>query len=88
MFSEGFQIAETAVFVNKGVLIKLLTFCFSNNAGSWNKFYINLAPLSGILHLFIRFGLLFGVGQLHRSAIDPAQGTVQAGDGSGIATHS
>ena len=88
MLIEGFQITEPAVLVNEGVLIELLSLCFTDKAGCRNKFDIDLTSLPWILHLLVRFYLLFGIGKLDGLAIDPAQDTVQAGDGSGIATHS
>ena len=65
MFFKGFQIAESTVFVNKCVLIKLLSFGFSYQADRWNKFYVNLAALSRILHLFVRLGNVFRGWKFH-----------------------
>jgi len=76
---------EPAVLVNECVLEITLAFRFSDQAGFRNIFHINLTPLPRILHLFVRFGFLFGVGELDGFAVDPAQDTIQAGDGSGIA---
>ena len=55
MFLKGFQITETAVFVDECVLIEFLSFRFSDKAGSRNKLDIDLSSLPRILHLFVRF---------------------------------
>ena len=87
MFFVCLKDPKTAVFVDECVL-EVATFLsgFTNQTRLWNKFDINLAPLSWILHLFVRFGFLFRVGQFYRFTVQPAQNTVQTGDGSGIAS--
>ena len=66
-FLEGLQIAKTAVFINKSVLIvvtaALLSIrCgFSNKACRRNIFHIDLNLLTGIPHLFIRLWNIFRV---------------------------
>ena len=72
VFLEGFQVAVSAVLVNECVLIKFLPFCLSDKTGSRNKFDINLTSLPWILHLLVRFYLLFGIGTLGGLAVDPA----------------
>ena len=84
MFLEGFQIAEAAELIDECVLIEFLSFSFPNKTGSGNIFDINLSSLPRILHLFIRFRLLFWIGQLDRLATDATQDTVKTGDGSGV----
>lgn len=61
---KGFQITKPAVFVDEGVLIVFLPCGITDKTGSRHIFNINLYPLTRILHLFIRFGFLFGVGRL------------------------
>ncbi len=84
LFFERFEITESAVFVNEGILIVFLPGSFSHKAGRWNIFHIDLASLSGIVHLFVRFWNVFGVGQFYGFPVDTAQELVQPRDGSGI----
>ena len=91
-FLEGLQIAKTAVFINKSVLIvvtaALLSIrCgFSNKACRRNIFHIYLNLLTGIAHPFIRLWNIFRVWQLDWSTADPAQQLIQPGDRSGVST--
>ena len=55
---------ETGIFINGGKLIKLLAFGLAHDTSIWNKFDVDLHPLAGMLHLFIRFWNIFGVGGL------------------------
>ncbi len=77
--------AETAVLINEGVLKIRFFRRFTDQAGFRNIFNVNLAFLSRISHLLIRFRHLFRVWQFDGLPTDPAKDTVQAGDGSGIA---
>ena len=77
---------EATVFINECVL-KIPAFfsslAYQTNFG--NKFDINLPPLTGILHLFIRFGFFFGIRQFDWFSVDAAKNTIQTGDGSAVA---
>ena len=55
-------------------------------AGRRNKLHVNLKPLSGILHLFIRLGDILGVGRLAGHKPLFAKKTVESGNGTGVAT--
>ena len=57
VFLEGFQIAETAVFVDEGILVIITTvlrcvaYRVADQTCLWNEFHVDLYPLTGILHL-------------------------------------
>lgn len=70
---EGFQVAETAVFIYEGVLIIFFPSCFSNQAVTRDIFHIYLYSLPRIPHFLIRFGNIFRVWQLDGLSVDPAQ---------------
>ena len=61
-----------------------MSFGFSYQADRWNRFYVNLAVLSRILHLFVRLGNVFGVWKFHRHLSMLSQKALQSGDGSNI----
>ena len=92
LFFKRLQIPETAVFIDKGVLIveaaALLgvLYCLSRKTCRRNIFHINLHLLPRILHLFVRFWDIFRVWQLDGIAADSAQQLIQSGDGSVVAT--
>lgn len=70
MFFKCFKISETAVFIDKSVLIVLRSFFLSSNTALRDEFHVDLDALAWVLHLLVRFGLAFGIGQLdcHLSA--------------------
>ena len=82
---KGLQIAETAVLIQEGVLIKLLSGSLSNEAGSRDVLYVYLDPLPRIQHLLVRLGDVLGVRELNGHIACSSQDAVQAGDGPGIA---
>lgn len=55
VFLKGLKITESGIFINDGILIKLLAFGLAHDTSIWNKFDVDLHPLAGMLHLFIRF---------------------------------
>ena len=81
MLFEGFQIAETAVFVDGGVLISLRSRLLTHNARFRDIFYVDLNSLTGIFHLFIGFWDIFGVWQPGGKLVSLTQKTIQAGNG-------
>lgn len=56
MFLKGFEIAETGIFIDESVLVKLLSSDISDQASCGDEFDIDLTALAGILHLFIGLG--------------------------------
>ena len=74
------------VFINKCVLEITFTFRFTDQAGFWNIFHINLDSLPRILHLFVRFGFLFRIRQFDGVTVYPAQSSIQPGDRSSVTT--
>ena len=66
VFLKGFHIAPAGVFINGGILIKLLSFCFIDQTTGRNEFHIDLDPLPGIFHLLIRLGDILGIGEFFR----------------------
>lgn len=85
MFFKCLQITKTAVLVKKSILIEFLPFCFPHQAGSRDEFDVNLSPLAGVLHLLVRLGDVFGIGELYSHLTSLSQKPVQAGDRTGIA---
>ena len=86
MFFEGLQIAESAVFVNEGILIPLCPRFLTHDTHFRNIFHIDLDSLTRVLHLFVRFRDILRIRKLHRKLIPFAQESIQTGDGSGVAT--
>ena len=84
---KGFQIPETAVFVQKGVLVvSALLGSGTDQTVLRNIFDIDLDPLARITHLLIGFWNILGIWQLHRHLTALSQETIQAGDGACIAS--
>ncbi len=82
MLLKCLQIAETAVFVEEGVLIIPAFFGSSTDQTALgNEFDINLYPLARILHLLIRFWDIFRVWQLLRHLSAFTQEAVQPRNG-------
>ena len=77
---------EAAVLVNEGILIIFLLCRFTYEAALWNKFHINLAFLTRMCHLFVRFRDVFRIWKLDRLTVNPTQDLIQSGDGTGVAT--
>ena len=75
VFFESLQIAETAVFIDEGVLVIITAIlcciiqCLPDQARLWNIFHIDLYSLAGISHLFIRLGNILWVWQFHRHLV-------------------
>ena len=86
MFFEGLQIAESAVFVNEGILIPLCPRFLTHDACFRNELHINLNSLAGILHLFVWLRDILWIRKLHRKLIPFTKESIQTGDGSGVAT--
>ena len=64
VFFKGFHIPPAGIFINSGILIKTFAFCFIDQAAGGNEPYVNLDSLSGIGHLFIRFGNVLRIWKL------------------------
>lgn len=86
VFLKGFEIAETAELVKKGVLeVSAILSCLADKTGGRDEFHIDLDALAGILHLLIWLGNVFWVGQLHHHLAALTKKSIQAGNRSGIA---
>lgn len=84
VFLKGLEIAETGILIDEGVLVKLLTGGIADQASRRNKLDVDLAALSGIGHLLIRLGNIFGIGQFDSHLAPFAQESVKTRNGSGI----
>lgn len=84
VFLEGFHITPAGVFVNRGILIKLLSFCLVDQATGGDEFHVNLDALPGVFHLLIRLGNIFGVGKFFRHDSLFFKETVEPGNGTFI----
>lgn len=71
LLPERLQIAEAAVFIDEGILIKLLSCCLSDQTRTWDIFHIDLDFLPRILHFLIRFLYILGIRELGGFAVDP-----------------
>ena len=65
--------------VDERILIKLVPSCLAGQARGWNKLYVDLTSLPGILHLLIGLWSIFGVGQFNRHLTTAYQYTIQTG---------
>ena len=61
---KGFHITPTGIFVYSGILVELFPFGFIDQTAGGNELYVNLDSLSGIGHLFIRFGNVLRIWKL------------------------
>lgn len=66
MLLKGFQVSESAVFVNKSILVPLCSFFLADNTGLGDKLNVDLNSLAGILHLFIRLWNVLGIWKFGR----------------------
>ena len=68
MLLKGFEISETRILVDCGILIELapLGLGISYYTGIGNELHIYLNSLSGILHLLIRLRDILGIRWLYR----------------------
>ena len=63
---ECFKVAEAAVFVDECVLeVPTVDSGITYQTGSRNEFNVYLNALTGILHLLIWFGYVFGIWELN-----------------------
>ena len=67
------------------MLIKFLSFCLIDQTAGRDEFHVNLHPLSGIGHLLIGFGDIFGIGKFFRHDPLVPEETVEPGNGAFIA---
>ncbi len=71
MLLKSLQITKTAVFINEGILVIIAAILCSitdrvpNQTCLWDKLYVNLHLLTGILHLLIWLWDVFGIRQLY-----------------------
>ena len=88
MVFERLQVSKATVFVYEGVLVIIpavlsgVADSISDKACLRNEFYVNLYPLTGIIHFFIWFWDILRVWQLHCHLPTFPEKTVQTGDGS------
>ena len=83
---EGFEIAKAAVFVNEGELVvAAVELRFADKAGDGDELYVDLYPLTGILHLLVWLGDIFRIWQLYRHLSALLKEAIQTGNGSLIA---
>lgn len=79
---KGFYEPPAGVFVNRSVLVEFLA---GNRrigeAYGRNKFHVDLDTLSGVIHRFIGFRNILGIGRFHRGQALFPQEAVQAGNG-------
>lgn len=66
VFLKGFDVSISGEFIYGGVLIELFAFCIPYDTRRRNEFDINLNPLPGIEHLFIRFRDILWIPRLYR----------------------
>ena len=64
VFLKGFHIAPAGILIQSSMLIEFLLFCLIYETDRRNEFHVNLNPLSRIVHFFIRFWDIFGIGKL------------------------
>lgn len=86
VFFKSFHITPAGVFVDSRIMIKAFSFCFIDQTGCRNEFYIDLHSLSWIFHLLIRLGDVFGIGKLLRHDALPFEKAVETGYGAFITT--
>ncbi len=84
MFFKSFYKAPAGKPVNCSLLVKMLTSSFINKADRGKKFYVNLNPLFGMIHLLIGFGDIFGIWRFHSHRSLPAQEAVESWNRAGI----
>jgi len=85
MLIERFHIPPPGVFVNRRVLIELLSSRLIDQANGGHILHIDLDALPRILHLLIRLGDVFGISRLDRHDPLPLHDAIEPGDGTGIA---
>ena len=86
VFLKGFEITETGILIDEGVLVELLTGGITDQASRWNKLDVDLAALSGIGHLLIGLGDILGIGQFDSHLAPFTQEPVKTRNGSGISS--
>lgn len=85
MFLKSFHEAPSGILVNSSILEELFSNHFAvHKAGRGNKFHINLDTLTGMIHLFIGFWNILGIGRMNRYEALFTQETVKTGNGTGI----
>lgn len=82
---ESLHITPTGIFVYSSILIELFSFGFIDQTAGGDEFYVDLDPLSGIGHLFIRFRNVLGIWELFSSQALFFKETIKPGDGTLIA---
>ena len=71
MLFESLQVTKAAVFVDEGILVietaifRRIADRFSDQARLGDYFHVDLYPLTGMVHLFIRFWDVLRVLQFH-----------------------
>ena len=75
----------SGILINGSVLIKMILFGFIYKADRRDKFHVDLDALSGMVHLFIRFGDILGVRRMDCHDTLFFEEAIQPGNGTGIA---
>lgn len=86
VFLKCFHIPPAGVFVDGGVLIKFLPFCFIHETDGRDEFHINLHLLAGMIHLCIRLWDILGIRRMDRHNAPFSEEAIEAGDGALIIT--
>jgi len=86
MFLKRLKDPETAIFVNSGILIKLLSRSISHQAGIRDIFNVNLNALARVLHLFVGFGDILGIWQFYCHLAASGKHSIQARYRSAVAS--
>ena len=92
MFLEGLQIAESAEFIQEGVLVIIASILggvllgLTDQAGGRDILDVDLDPLTRVGHLLVGLGDVFWVRQLYRHLTSLSQKAIQTGYRTGVAS--
>ena len=84
VFLKRLNIPKPAVLVQESILKPLRGLLLVHDTSLRDKLHIDLNALTGILHLLIGFGDIFGVRQFYGHSATFSQETIQPGNGSGV----
>lgn len=85
MLIKGFYETPARELINGGELIEALSLGVTDQTGGRNELDIDLNALTGIIHLFIRFGDIFGIRRMVGHDPLPFEDAIKAGNGAGVA---
>ena len=89
---ERFKVTEAAVFIDEGILVVVAAILFgilnssADQAGAGDEFDVDLDLLTRIIRLFVRFGDILWVRQLHGHLASLSQKAIQTGYGSAVSS--